>query len=77
MQYLGYELRRILIPRTPVNNGQEEEGPGLSGAPVLSALAVHSPTRLAVPRSSEPDVTNSGLVRTNVNIEPSGAMNMS
>jgi hypothetical protein len=39
------------------------------------ALAVHSPTRLALPRSSKPADTNSGLVRTNVNLEPSGAMN--
>ena len=48
----------------------------LSGAPVLCALAVHSPTRLAVPRGSKAAVTNLlGWVWTNVSLEPSGAMN--
>jgi hypothetical protein len=73
------ELRRIPLPRTRVNKGKKSKGRGLA-SPTPSAqalfLAVHSPTRLALPHSSKPDVTNSeGLVWTNVNIEPSGAMN--
>jgi hypothetical protein len=39
MQDLGYELRRILIPRTWVNRGQEK-GPGLQRpSPWLNGLA--------------------------------------
>src|ERR687897_484725 len=40
-------------------------------------LAVHSPTRSAVSCSSIDAPTNSGSVRTNANLEPSGAMKMS
>jgi hypothetical protein len=49
-----------------------------SRAPVSESSAVQSPTRSAVPRGSNPDPTRSeGVVRTNVNILPSGAMNRS
>jgi len=40
-----------------------------------SRLMVQSPTRLAVPRNSDPDPTNPGLVSRNVNMLPSGATN--
>jgi hypothetical protein len=70
------EVRGIPLPRTTVNKGNKKEGRGVV-APVICAFAVHSPTRLALPRSSKPDDTISGLVRTNVNLEPSEAMNIS
>ena len=67
----GCGLRRIPIPRTPVNKGKNRRGGGLA-SPTTSALAlflaVHSPTRLAVPCGSKPAATSSeGLVWTNVN----------
>jgi hypothetical protein len=68
----GCGLRRIPIPRTPVNKGKNRRGGGLA-SPTTSAqalfLAVHSPTtRLALPRGSKPAATSSeGLVCTNVN----------
>jgi hypothetical protein len=73
------EVRRIHILRRWVNKGKKRKGGGLA-SPTTSALAlslaVQSPTRLAVPRGSKPAVTISeGLVWTNVNSLPSGAMN--
>jgi hypothetical protein len=48
------------------------------GFALRPGLAVQSPTRSAVPRSSNPDVTlDLGLIWTNVNLLPSGAMNRS
>src|SRR5215217_2132347 len=48
------------------------------GFSLRPGLAVQSPTRSAVPRSSNPDVTlDLGLIWTNVNLLPSGAMNRS
>jgi hypothetical protein len=81
MQDLGYELPRIPIPRTPVNKGMRK-GRSYDARPsVLRAnyfASSYGPTRLAVPRSSIPDVTCwEGLTWTNVNILPSGATNTS
>jgi hypothetical protein len=86
MQVSGYELLRIHLLSTWMNKGKKKgrsydarpfviPRAGLGLLPPPRLLAVHSPTRSAVPRSSNPAVTNSGLVRMNVNIEPSGAMN--
>jgi len=48
------------------------------GFSLRPSLAVQSPTRSAVPCSSNPDVTlDLGLICTNVNLLPSGAMNRS
>jgi hypothetical protein len=72
-------------PRVMGHLGEERQeknrkGGGLA-SPITSAqalfLAVHSPTRLAVTCGSNPAATNSGSVRTNANLEPSGAMKMS
>ena len=78
MQDLGYELPRLHILRRWVNKGKKRKGGGLA-SPTISAqalfLAVHSPTRLALPRGSKPAVTILlGWVCTNVNSLPSGAM---
>jgi hypothetical protein len=57
-----------ILPRTSVNKAYRRGRTGALWAPVLCALAVQSPTRLAVPRGSKPAVTISeGLVWTNVN----------
>jgi hypothetical protein len=61
------------------SKAKKRKGGGLA-SPTTSAqalLAAHSPTRLAVTRGSIPAATSSGVVRTNANIEPSGAMNTS
>ena len=68
----GCGLRRISLPRTPLNKGKNRRGGGLASSTTSAQalfLALHSPTtRLALPRSSKPDATSSeGMVCTNVN----------
>src|SRR5215208_5408148 len=78
IQDLGYELPRIPILRRWVNKDKKRKGGGLASplSPPRLFLAVHSPTRLALPRGSKLAVTNLlGWVPTNVNSLPSGAMN--
>src|SRR5215216_7727768 len=73
----GFSHHRVGAPR--------RRAPALFLSPVpvwgfslRPGLAVQSPTRSAVPRSSNPDVTlDLGLIWTNVNLLPSGAMNRS
>jgi hypothetical protein len=79
MHNAGGELRRIPLPRTPVNKGKKK-GRGCSKPrPFLlpaNFFASYGATRLAVTRGSNVAVTTSdGLVCTNVNLLPSGAMN--
>jgi hypothetical protein len=78
-----YESRRIQLPRTRVNKGRSKGRDCTQPRPfVLRAnyfASSYGPTRLAVPCSSNPDVTcwSVGLTWTNENILPSGAMNKS
>src|SRR5687767_2069001 len=79
MRYDCVRVHQYIMPDVMGIPSPAQSGPiGVGRRLLRPSLAVQSPTRLAVPCSSKPDVTlDLGLIWTNVNMLPSGAMNRS